>query len=477
VSVIPDEVESRTADSAVADRTFPPGFVWGAATAAFQIEGSTTVDGRSDSIWDEFCRRPGAVKAGDTGDPAADHYRQYERDVALMSELGIGAYRFSIAWPRIRPDGGPVNPLGLDFYERLIDLLLEKGIAPWATFYHWDLPQALEEKGGWANRDTAYRYADYVRSVLDRLGDRVPVWTTLNEPWCSAFLGYASGVHAPGRTEPRASVAAAHHLLLAHGLGVAAIRELAPAADAGVTLNLFPIEAADPASPSDLEAVRRIDGLQNRIFLDPVLRGEYPTDLLEDLAPLGFSEHIRDGDLAMISAPLDLLGVNYYRALTVTGSPAEPPAGPTEFPGCEDVGFLLTGRPLTDSGWEVKPPGLVDVLVRLHEEYPPIPLHITENGAAYRDVVDADGHIRDQERVDFLDAHLRAAHTAIEHGVDLRGYFYWSLIDNFEWAEGYAKRFGIVHVDFASQRRTPKQSAFYYAKVIAGNSLPAQAAG
>lgn len=434
------------------------------------------MDGRTDSIWDEFCRRPGAVVAGDTGDPAADHYRQYERDVALMAELGLGAYRFSIAWPRVRPDGGEVNQRGLDFYERLVDLLLDNGIAPWATFYHWDLPQALEEGGGWANRDTAYRYADYVDAVLHRLGDRVPVWTTLNEPWCSAFLGYASGIHAPGRTEPRAAVAAIHHLLLAHGLGMAKIRELAPNADAGVTLNLFPVQPADPDSAADRQVARLVDGLQNRVFLDPVLRGDYPADMIEHLEPYGLTEYIQDPDLDIISAPLDLLGVNYYRAHMVTGTPTEPVTGPSDWIGVPNVQFLSSGMPLTDSGWEVQPPGLVDVLVRLHEEYPPVPLHITENGAAYRDVVDADGNIYDRDRIAFLDAHLRAAHTAIEHGVDLRGYFYWSLLDNFEWAEGYAKRFGIVHVDYDSQLRTPKESARWYAKVIAGNGLP-RAAG
>jgi beta-glucosidase len=453
------------------ERTFPAGFVWGAATAAFQIEGSTTVDGRSESIWDAFCRRPGAVVAGDTGEPGADHYRQFERDVALMAELGLGAYRFSIAWPRVRPDGAEPNAAGLDFYERLVDCLLDNGISPWATFYHWDLPQALEERGGWASRDTAFRFADYVRTVLDRLGDRVPVWTTLNEPWCAAFLGYASGIHAPGRTEPAAAVAAVHHLLLAHGLGLAAIRERSPSADAGITLNLFPVDPADPGSESDVDAARRIDGLQNRIFLDPVLCGEYPADVLADLAPYGLADQVRDGDLAVISAPIDLLGVNYYRAHTVAGSET-PATGPSEWVGAETVQFRSSGLPRTDSGWEVQPPGLVDVLVRLHEDYPRIPLHITENGAAYRDTVDPDGQIRDHQRIAFLDAHLRAAHAAIVHGVDLRGYFYWSLLDNFEWAEGYAKRFGIIHVDFASQRRTPKQSAHWYAHVIAHNSLP-----
>lgn len=468
MSVVPDEIESTIS-------TFPAGFVWGAAAAAFQVEGSTTADGRSDSIWDEFCRRPGAVAAGDTGEPGADHYRRFERDVALMAQLGLGAYRFSIAWPRVRPDGLEPNPAGIDFYERLVDCLLDNGISPWATLYHWDLPQALEERGGWANRDTAFRFTDFVRTVLDRLGDRVPVWTTLNEPWCSAFLGYARGIHAPGRTEPRAAVAAAHHLLLAHGLGLAAIRDLAPASEAGITLNLFPVEPADSSSESDVDAVRRIDGLQNRIFLDPVLRGRYPADLLTDLAPSGLTEHIRDGDLETISAPIDLLGVNYYRAHTVTAGPRH--TGPSEWVGAEHVEFLSRGLPRTDSGWEVQPPGLVDVLVRLHREYPPIPLHITENGAAYQDIIDPDGEIRDHQRVAFLAAHLRAAHTAIQHGVDLRGYFYWSLLDNFEWAEGYAKRFGIIHVDFVSQRRTPKLSAHWYAQVIAANALPHEAAG
>jgi beta-glucosidase len=257
---------------------------------------------------------------------------------------------------------------------------------------------------------------------------------------------------------------------------MSAIRAQAPTADAGITLNLFPVEPADPSSPADVDAARRVDGLQNRIFLDPVLRGSYPQDVLADLEPFGFASHIQDGDLALISAPLDLLGVNYYRAHTVTATPEEPSTGPSEWLGVEHVGFPSQGLPRTDSGWEVQPPGLVDVLVRLHEEYPPIPLHITENGAAYRDEIDPDGNIRDQERIAFLDAHLRAAHAAIEHGVDLRGYFYWSLLDNFEWAEGYAKRFGIVHVDFNSQHRTPKQSAWWYAKVIAGNGLP-KAAG
>jgi beta-glucosidase len=452
---------------------FPPGFLWGAATAAFQIEGSTTVDGRSQSVWDTFCRKPGAVVNGDTGEPAADHYRKYGEDVELMRELGLGAYRFSTAWPRIRPDAGEPNGRGLDFYDRLVDSLLAVGIAPWATLYHWDLPQKLEDEGGWANRDTAYRFAEYAETIVSRLGDRVACWTTLNEPWCAAILGYAQGIHAPGRTEPRAAVAAVHHLLLGHGLAMDVIRRHAPESKAGLTLNLFPVVPEDPESAADLEAVRRVDGLQNRLFLDPVLRGEYPDDLIEDLAPFGLSDHIHAGDLDVISAPLDLLGVNYYRGYQVTGTArvgAE--AGGAAWIGAETVGFVSDdGLPRTESGWQVQPDGLTDILVRVHQEYPAIPLYVTENGAAYPDHEHGDGKVEDHDRVAFLDSHLRAAHTAIEEGVDLRGYFYWSLLDNFEWAEGYAKRFGLVHVDYETQYRTPKQSARWYSQVINHNGL------
>jgi len=457
VSVLPESAES------VAFR-FPTGFVWGAATASFQVEGSTTVDGRTDSIWDEFCRRPGAVVNGDTGDPGADHYRRYESDVDLMSGLGLGAYRFSVAWPRVRPSGGAVNDAGLDFYDRLVDRLLDAGISPWATLYHWDLPQALEERGGWTSRDTAYRFAEYAESVVARLGDRVAGWQTLNEPWCSAFVGYGSGRHAPGVTSPHAAVAATHHLLLAHGLAMERIRALAPAAPAGITLNLYPVQAA---SPADEDAARRVDALQNRIFLDPVLRGGYPADVLVDLAPFGLPELVADGDLEIIGAPIDLLGVNYYRGYLVEAAPAE---DPSEWVGF-GARFLDSGNPRTDLGWEVQPAGLTDVLVRLHEEYPKLPLYVTENGAAYPDVLGPDGTVGDHDRIAFLDGHLRAAHAALERGVDLRGYFCWSLLDNLEWAEGYAKRFGLIHVDFDTQKRTPKDSAQWYAGVIARNGL------
>jgi beta-glucosidase len=441
--------------------SFPTGFMWGAATASYQIEGSTTADGRVDSIWDEFCRRPGAVFNGDTGDPAADHYRRYVEDVELMSSLGIGAYRFSVAWPRLAD---------LGFYDRLVDELLDKGIDPWATLYHWDLPQSLEDKGGWTNRDTAYRFAEYVSTVVGRLGDRVSGWITLNEPWCAAFLGYGNGVHAPGVQDSRAAVAAVHHLLLGHGLAMSEIRALAPETPAGITLNLFPVAPAT-GSEADADAARRIDALQNRIFLNPVLRGEYDSDVLTDLAPYGLHELIEDGDLATISAPIDLLGVNYYRAYLV--SAGDPVDGPTEWPGASDVRFLQSGHPKTEMDWEVQPEGLAELLVSLSREYPGLPMYITENGAAYPDVLTSDGVVRDSDRITFLDGHLRACHAAIEQGADLRGYFCWSLLDNLEWAEGYAKRFGLVHVDFETQKRTPKDSARWYSSVIGRNGLDA----
>ncbi|MFF5989566.1 GH1 family beta-glucosidase [Prauserella flavalba] len=459
------------AEPALPSVAFPRDFVWGVATAAYQIEGSTTVDGRRPSIWDAFCERPGTVAGGDSGEPGADHYRRMAEDVALMARLGVRAYRFSIAWPRVRPDAGAVNPAGLDFYERLVDELLRAGITPWATLYHWDLPQALEERGGWASRDTAHRFADYADAVLGRLGDRVGTWTTLNEPWCSAFLGYGSGRHAPGRTDPSSAVAAGHHLLLAHGLGVAAIREHAPAARAGLTLNLFPVNVADPASEADAEVRRRIDGLQNRFFLDPVLRGEYPADVLADLEPYGLGGVIGPGDLDVVSAPLDLLGVNYYRDLYVSSIPDEHSGPPSEWVGAEYAGFPDRDLPHTDSGWVVNAGELTGLLVRLHEEYPRLPLYVTENGAAFPDRAGASGMVEDHDRIAFVEAHLRAAHAALQKGVDLRGYFYWSLLDNFEWAEGYAKRFGLVHVDFATQRRTPKASASWYSRVIEDNGL------
>jgi len=434
---------------------FPAGFVWGAATAAFQIEGSTTADGRSDSIWDAFCRVQGAVANGDTGDPAADHYRMMADDVDLMASMGVQAYRFSVAWPRIQPDGGVPNPAGLDFYERLVDTLLAKGITPWLTLYHWDLPQKLEELGGWTSRDTAYRFCEFTEAVTERLADRVVNWTTLNEPWCAAFLGYARGVHAPGRTDPQAAIAAVHHLMLAHGLGMRVIRDSVANAVAGITLNLYPVAPVDPTDESDVDAARRIDGLQNRVFLDPVTKGRYPSDILPELSAL-----VRPGDMELIGAPIDYLGVNYYRDYVVSGHGE--PSFPSEWVGSEHVTFPPRDLPLTDSGWEINAEGLTTLLLDLRDLG--LPLYITENGAAYPG-------IEDDDRVTFLEQHLRAAGTAIEQGVDLRGYFCWSLLDNFEWAEGYAKRFGLVHVDFDTQERTLKRSAHWYTRVIQANGL------
>jgi beta-glucosidase len=465
--------------------TFPDGFLFGAATAAYQIEGSTWADGRTDSIWDTFCRLPGAVLGGDDGSVADDHYRRYRDDVALMQRLNLDAYRFSVAWPRVRPDGGPVNPRGLDFYSRLVDELLGAGIRPWITLYHWDLPQALEERGGWAARDTAHRFAEYALSVHDVLGDRVQTWTTLNEPWCSAFLGYAGGQHAPGRREPAAALRAAHHLMLGHGLAVQELRRRDDRLSLGITLNLTHAEPADPADEGDQDAARRIDGVHNRIFLDPLLEGRYPADVLADTARFDwYDDAVHDGDLDTISTPIDVLGVNYYHGAAVSAHPHEDVVGAGQvyperetgspFVGAEDVTFPSRHLPVTDMGWEVQPWGLRDLLMRLDKDYALPPVHITENGAAYADTVGADGSVDDPQRVDYVDRHLRAVHEAMDAGVDVRGYFVWSLLDNFEWAFGYSKRFGIVHVDYVSQERTPKTSATWYAGVAATRSLDAR---
>ena len=457
----------------------PRSFLFGAATAAFQIEGASSTDGRTDSIWDTFCRVPGAVINADDGSVACDHYHRYPDDVALMKRLGLDAYRFSVSWPRVRPGHGPVNPKGIAFYDSLVDELLTAGIEPWLTLYHWDLPQELEDGGGWANRDTAYRFTEYALSVHEALGDRVTRWTTLNEPWCAAFLGYAAGAHAPGRQEPSAAVAAAHHLLLGHGMTVEALRAADPALSLGITLNLTVVDPVDPANAGDLDAARRIDGQVNRIFLDPLLRGEYPLDVVDDLAVVWPAGLVHDGDLAVIAAPLDFVGVNYYHGESVSRVPAAPREAmeaPTDrptttpFPGAEGIFFHPRDLPRTAMDWEVQPEGLTRLLVRLHEEYSAPVLYVTENGAAYDDEVSADGQVHDVERVAYLEQHLDAVAVAINAGADVRGYFYWSLLDNFEWAWGYAKRFGIVHVDYETQQRTLKDSALRYAEIIAARS-------
>jgi beta-glucosidase len=463
-------------------RAFPPAFVFGAATAAYQIEGAAHEDGRTDSIWDAFARLPGAVVGGDTGEVACDHYHRYREDVALMADLGLQAYRFSTSWSRVRPDGGPVNPKGLDFYSRLVDELLEHGITPWLTLYHWDLPQALELEGGWANRATAERFADYALSVHDVLGDRVRSWSTLNEPWCASFLSYVGGEHAPGRQEPAAGLAAAHHLLLAHGLAVGELRARDPGLSLGITLNLTVADPVDPDDAGDRDAARRIDGQFNRFFLDPLFRGSYPDDVLEDVAGHGFERVVRPGDLDAISRPIDTLGVNYYHGDALSARPggdatsAAPSIRPKRSPfvNAEGVHFVSRDLPRTSMGWEVQPEGLTRLLRRVHEEYTGpagAGIAVTENGSAYDDTVSDDGTVDDRERTQFLEAHLGAVLDAIDEGVPVGGYFAWSLLDNFEWAWGYDKRFGIVRVDYETQERTPKTSALAYRRIIGDRRL------
>lgn len=449
---------------------FPAGFRWGTATAAYQIEGAATEDGRTPCIWDTFSRTPGAVRNGDTGDIAADHYHRMREDVALMKDLGVTDYRFSVAWPRVQPAGrGPAVERGLDFYRRLTDELLSSGIRPVVTLYHWDLPQELEDAGGWPHRETAERFAEYAGLVAGALGDRVSTWTTLNEPWCAAFLGYASGEHAPGRRDPVAALRAAHHLNLAHGRAVQVLRAALPAAaEVSLTLNLHAVRALSEAE-EDREAARRVDALGNRIFLDPVFHGRLPEDLVRDTAGLTDWSFVRDGDLEAIAAPLDSLGINYYSP-TVVGAGTS--GSPSPWPGAEPhVRFVPAPGPRTAMDWPVDADGLYELLVRLRDELPGVPLMVTENGAAYDDYADPSGEVHDPERVAYLRDHLAAVHRALADGVDVRGYFLWSLLDNFEWAYGYGKRFGIVHVDFASQRRTPKDSARWYADVIARGGL------
>jgi len=462
---------------------FPPGFVIGSATASYQIEGAVREDGRGPSIWDTFSHTPGRTVNGDTGDVADDHYHRLDSDLDLMKELGLDAYRFSIAWPRIQPLGsGAWNPKGLEFYGRLVDGLLERGIQPIATLYHWDLPQALEDEGGWVNRDTAYRYAEYAAHTVEALGDRVHTWTTFNEPWCSAYLGYGSGVHAPGRTSGADALAAVHHLNLAHGLAAPEIRGAATNdPELSITLNLHVIRGDHSTSP---EARRRIDALANRAFLSPLFRGQYDADLLEDTAAVTDWSFVRDGDLAQIHQPIDVLGVNYYSTVTVQMWDGHSPranadghqnTGGSPWPGSGDVEFLVQEPPYTEMGWNIAPDGLEELLVSLHAQLPGQKLMITENGAAFPDEVvesDAGKRVPDADRVDYLNRHFTAAHRAIALGVNLQGYFVWSLMDNFEWGWGYTKRFGIVRVDYDTQERILKDSAFWLQQLIAERRTP-----
>ena len=481
--------------TATPTRTFPSNFLFGAATAAYQIEGAAHEDGRRDSIWDAFSRVPGAVINADNGDVACDHYHRYADDVALMKRMGLQTYRFSTSWSRVRPDGGAVNAQGVDFYKRLVDELLGADILPWLTLYHWDLPQALQEKGGWANRDTAELFTEYALTMHDALGDRVNVWTTLNEPWCSSFLSYTAGIHAPGHYSVEEGMLASHHLLLGHGQTVRELRARDESLNLGITLNFTVAEPADPNSPADLDAARRLDGQHNRWFLDPVFRGAYPADIVEDFRAVdaaaveSFEKAVQPGDLEVISAPLDSLGVNYYHGDLVGGTPsANPPRGgdaPTDrpsnspFPSHEGIHNYERGLERTSMHWEVQPAGLTALLSRVWSEYAEpagTVLYVTENGAAYDDepvVEDGETRVHDDERVDFVRGHLGAILDAQDAGVDVRGYFYWSFLDNFEWAWGYEKRFGIVRVDYDTQERAVKDSGREYSRIIAARALDA----
>lgn len=431
---------------------FPDDFGWGAATSAYQIEGAAKEDGRGESIWDTFSRAPGRTRNGDTGDVAADHYHRYAEDLDLMRDLGLRSYRFSISWPRIQPDGtGAPNQRGLDFYRRLLDGLHERGIAPMATLFHWDLPQALQDADGWESRDTALRFADYADAVFTALGDRVPVWLTINEPKTVVQNGYLIGHHAPGRQDPDAAYLVAHHLQLAHGLAVQALRAADGTARIGPALNLHPCYPADDSAQA-AAAARLYDGYENRLYLDSLLKGSYPEDVLADLGPESrMVRGIRDGDLAVISSPVDLLAVQYYTPIYVTAD------GGTEH-----------RWPTSEAGWQqIYPDGMYDILTRVTRDYGPIPLTVTENGLPTPDTLAADDTIDDAGRISFLRDHLAAAHRAITDGVPLESFHVWSMLDNFEWDEGYDQRWGLVYVDYPSQRRVLKRSAHWYRSVIA----------
>ncbi|MCC6315153.1 MAG: beta-glucosidase [Thermomicrobiales bacterium] len=451
----------RRASMPPADAIFPPGFVWGAATSAYQIEGAVTADGRGESIWDVFSHIPGNIIDGSNGDFACDAYHRFRQDIALMRELGLTGYRFSIAWPRVFPRGfGALNPAGLDHYRRLVDILLEAGIAPLVTLYHWDLPRPLQSLGGWANRDTAARFGEFAHAVAVALGGEVHDWVTVNEPWVAAFLGNLLGAHAPGLRDLRVALAAAHHLLLAHAEGMSALRaEMAFGDRAGIALNLAPVEPLGDSN-ADAEAAHRFDGCLNRWFLDALFRGRYPDDMLAwygDAVP-----EIRADDLARISTPMDLLGVNYYTRNVVRWQPGAQPVD------AEVV--VRPGVPVSGMGWAVDPEGLFEVLTRLHTDYTAPPMLVAENGAAYPDRL-VDGVVDDPERERYLHEHLLRVHRAIETGVPVGGYYVWSLLDNFEWAYGYSQRFGLLYTDFATQDRIVKRSGHWYAGVTRANGV------
>ena len=436
---------------------FPAGFRWGCSTSSYQIEGAVAEDGRGESIWDRFCATPGHVRDGSSGAVACDHYHRWPEDLDLAASLGVNAYRFSIAWPRIFANGrgGAPNAQGLDFYSRLVDGMLERGLEPWATLYHWDLPQALQDRGGWLSRATVAAFVDYTDAVTRHLGDRVKHWITHNEPWCTAFLGHHEGNHAPGIRHYPSAVQVCHHLLLSHGQAVPVIRANVPQARVGITLSLHPIVAASH-SPADTDAALRHDGSRNRWFLDPLYGRGYPADvlaLLGEQAPV-----VLQGDLETIAATTDFLGVNYYFPEVVADAPGNGPLRTrvVERPGVERTAF----------GWEVSPQGMVDLLTRIQRDWAPAEIYLTENGSTYHDVVLPDGSIPDLQRRSYLARHLAALRQALAQGAPVKGYFAWSLLDNFEWAEGYARRFGLTHVDYTTQQRTLKASGQWFRQFL-----------
>lgn len=443
---------------------FPDGFLWGAATAAYQIEGAFDADGKGESVWDRFSATPGTILDGSTGKVACDHYHRWEQDLDLMQSLGLTAYRFSMAWTRVLPAGvGAVNQAGLDFYDRLVDGLLQRGIRPFITLNHWDTPQALHDAGGWPARRTAEAFVAYADVVSQRLGDRVKDWITHNEPWCQAFLGHYVGIHAPGVCDLASAARTTHHLLLSHGWSVPVLRRNSPGARVGLALNPTEVVAASP-SQADLWAANLEDGIRNRLFLDPLYHRGYPVDVIEHMMEreaVPF-DYVEAGDLDAIAAPTDFLGVNYYNRTIARDDNA-----PDNLP--ETV--TAEGNEHTEMGWEVYAPGLYNLLCRLHFDYRPASMIITENGASYSDAPDAAGRVDDARRTRYLQEYLAEAQRAIDAGVPLDGYFVWSFMDNFEWSFGYQQRFGIVWVDYATQQRLPKDSALWYRDVIANNSF------
>lgn len=448
------------------DSRFPDGFLWGVATSSYQIEGAWNEDGKGESIWDRFSHTPGKIQDGSNGDVACDHYHRWPQDVALMKELNIQAYRFSTAWPRILPNGrGAINQAGLDFYSRLVDSLLEAGITPFVTLYHWDLPQALADEGGWTARTTAEAFVEYADVISRHLGDRVKHWITHNEPWCASMLSYQIGEHAPGHSDWNEGLRAAHHILLSHGWAVPVLRQNSPDAEVGITLNFT---VSEPASPSaaDYHAARRFDGYFNRWFVDPLYGRHYPADMVAAYEREGYLANgmsfVQDGDMDAIARPMDFLGVNYYTRVVFRDEEAKDNLPQEVFPAPESE--------RTEMGWEVYPDGLYKLLNRLHFEYLIPKLYITENGCSYSDAPGPDGHVHDERRVHFLQEHMDALHRALACGVPVAGYFVWSLMDNFEWDKGYTQRFGLVWVDYETQERIPKDSAYWYKQWIERNS-------